>query len=59
MVIPHLTVASAEDPVLDDIAAAIEPRLPIRAVATEALLLEEGVNGFWRERRRLALSAAA
>src|SRR5919197_629007 len=52
-VIPHLTVAGAEERVLDEIAKALEPELPIEARASEALLLEEGEDGFWRKRRRL------
>ena len=54
-VVPHLTVASAEDPVLDEIAEALEPQLPIRASANKALLLEEGEDGFWRRRRAFLL----
>lgn len=58
-VIPHLTVASAENPVLDEIAAALEPALPIKGYATEALLLEEGEDGLWREHSRLPFGAAS
>jgi 2'-5' RNA ligase len=59
VVIPHLTVAGAEDRVLDEIAKALEPELPIEARASEAVLLEEGEDGFWRERRRLPFAAAS
>jgi 2'-5' RNA ligase len=58
-VIPHLTVASADDPVLESITAALERKLPIHARATEALLLEEGEDGFWRPRLAFRLGASA
>jgi 2'-5' RNA ligase len=57
-IVPHLTVAQADDGVLDGIADALEPELPIESRATEALLLEEGEDGLWRTRRKLLLGAA-
>ena len=57
-IVPHLTVATADDEVLDGIADAVEPELPIESRATEALLLEEGEDGRWRRRRKLLLGAA-
>jgi 2'-5' RNA ligase len=58
-IVPHLTVAEADDGVLDGIADTLDPELPIEAQATEALLLDEGEDGFWRERCRLPLGAAS
>ena len=59
-VIPHLTVAESEDPaLLDEIAGAVEPALPIRSKVSEALLLEEGEYGFWQPRCRLPLNPAS
>jgi hypothetical protein len=58
-IVHHLTVAEADIHVLDDIAETLEPELPIESRATEALLLKEGEDGFWRERCRLPLGAAA
>jgi 2'-5' RNA ligase len=46
-VVPHLTVAEGDDVVLDEVEAAVERFLPIRAVAREAVLLEE-VEPDWR-----------
>jgi len=57
-VVPHLTVAQAEEVVLDEIGQTLEPHLPIDARATEASLLEEGEDGFWQRRRTFLLGAA-
>ena len=57
-VVPHLTVAHAEEAVLDGIGQALEPKLPIDARAHEASLFEEGEDGFWRRRRKLLFGAA-
>jgi 2'-5' RNA ligase len=56
-IVPHLTVAQADDGLLDEIADVLEPELPIESRATEALLLEEGEDGFWRGRSKLLLGA--
>jgi len=56
-IVPHLTVAEADVHVLDGIAETLELELPIETRATEALLLEEGEDGFWRERCRLPFEA--
>jgi 2'-5' RNA ligase len=57
-VVPHLTVAQADDGVLDEIAAELDRELPIESRAAEALLLEEGEDGYWRRKRTLLLGAA-
>jgi len=57
-VIPHLTVAQADHRVLDEIAETLEPQLPVEARASDASLLEEGEDGFWRRRRKFLLGAA-
>ena len=54
-VIPHLTVAQADHRVLDEIAETLEPQLPVEARASDASLLEEGEDGFWRRRRTFLL----
>lgn len=51
-VIPHMTVAVAEQPPADP--AALERELPIRTRAAEFWLLEQTVRG-WRTRRRFPL----
>ncbi len=56
-VIPHLTVAHGDEPLLDEIAEDVEPQLPIRVRASEAHLLEEGADGFWSRRRAFLLGA--
>ena len=40
-VISHLTVAYGDDALLDDVEADVAPKLPVDAVVTEAVLLEE------------------
>lgn len=52
-VIPHLTVAQGDDDVLRAAEADVHRSLPIRAVAREALLLEEVAAGRWQDRARL------
>jgi 2'-5' RNA ligase len=55
-VIPHLTVAEANDAsLLDSIAAKIEPQLPIRERIVAASLFVEHDDGRWHERSRLPL----
>lgn len=55
-VIPHLTVAEAQEPaVLDRIAAEVEPHLPVETRVHEGSLFVEGDDGRWREHRRLPL----
>ena len=56
--IPHLTVAESEDGrLLDEIAAGLEPHLPIELRVREAQLYAEGDDGRWRERRHFPLGA--
>jgi 2'-5' RNA ligase len=51
-VIPHLTVAHEQDPVLDAVDAELRPRLPLVATLDEArLYVFDGLR--WRERVRL------
>jgi len=59
-VVPHLTVAEGEDEVLDEAEADVLPSLPVRAVAREALLLEETEPrwGHWEVRARLPFAGA-
>jgi 2'-5' RNA ligase len=54
VVVPHLTVLGPEVewPDVSAVERAIAPRLPIAAVAREAVLLEELPTGRWRERGR-------
>ena len=55
-VIPHLTVAESDDDAfLDQIAAGLEPQLPIELCVQEAQLFVEGDDGRWRERRTFSL----
>jgi hypothetical protein len=55
-VLPHLTVAESEDgALLDELAAQVEPRLPIEARVHEATLIVEDEHGRWHEFRRLPL----
>jgi 2'-5' RNA ligase len=56
-VVPHLTVAQGDDALLDEAEADVRRALPIRALAREALLLEEAEpdGARWRARRRLPL----
>jgi 2'-5' RNA ligase len=55
-VIPHLTVAeSREQGLLDRVAAAVEPHLPVRTRVREASLFVEDDDGRWREHSRLPL----
>jgi 2'-5' RNA ligase len=58
-VIPHLTVAQGDEAVLRDAERAVGRLLPIRAVAREAVLLEEVEpdGARWQIRRRLPLAA--
>jgi 2'-5' RNA ligase len=53
-VVPHLTVlgSDVEWPDLDVMERAIAPRLPISAVARDAVMLEELPDGRWHERDR-------
>ncbi len=58
-VIPHLTVAQADDPaVLDEVEAAVSPRLPVAARAAEAWLEVEGDDDRWSVRQRFPLRGA-
>jgi len=56
-IVPHLTVASGEEALLDDVEQNVVPGLPIRARADEIVLLEEveGDWGRWDVRERLPL----
>lgn len=55
-VIPHLTVAEAQDSaLLDRIAAAVEPHLPVQTRVREASLFVEDGGGRWHQRGRLPL----
>lgn len=56
VVIPHLTVAESDDgALLDELAAQVEPRLPLRTRVEAAALFVEDAEGRWHERRRLPL----
>jgi hypothetical protein len=55
-VIPHLTVAQADDPaVLEAVEADVAPRLPIASRATEAWLMLQGKDGRWQAGHRFPL----
>ena len=58
-VVPHLTVAEGEDELLDEAEADVRRFVPLRAVAREALLLEEAEPhwGRWDVRARLPFGA--
>jgi 2'-5' RNA ligase len=49
-IVPHVTLALGEEP--DGLVAAVEPALPIRALARELLVMEPDEDGIWLERRR-------
>jgi 2'-5' RNA ligase len=58
VVIPHLTVAYGDDALLDEVEADVAPKLPVEAVVTEAVLLEElEPDVRWRERARFPFSS--
>jgi hypothetical protein len=58
-VIPHLTVAQAEDPtVLDEVEAGVAPGLPVEAHATEAWLMLQSDGGRWRAGHRFPLGGS-
>jgi len=53
-IVPHLTIAEPEDPgVFDEIAAEVEPQLPIVTRVSEATLFVEDHAGHWHEHGRL------
>jgi 2'-5' RNA ligase len=53
-VIPHLTVAESRDQgLLDRVAAAVEPHLPVQTRVREARLFVEDDDGRWQEHCRL------
>jgi 2'-5' RNA ligase len=56
-VIPHLTVAYGDDALLAETEADVAPKLPVQAVVTGALLLEEidPDSGRWETRARFQL----
>ena len=55
-IVPHVTVAQADDEaLLAQIEREVHAFLPIEAHAREALLLVEGADGRWHERRRFPL----
>lgn len=59
-VVPHLTVAESEDAaLLDRIASAVEPHLPVTTRVHEASLFVEGADGHWQEHSRLPLNREA
>jgi 2'-5' RNA ligase len=58
--IPHLTVArDAPVAVLDAVASAVAPGLPIAAVARDVALIVQDGSGRWRSARRFLLADAA
>jgi 2'-5' RNA ligase len=54
-VIPHLTVGRGEPKLLDEMAEAITPGLPIEAEVRDVVLLEEDEREHWHPRDRFAL----
>jgi 2'-5' RNA ligase len=55
-IIPHLTVARHPDPaVLAEIAASLEPLLPIETTVREIWLMEEAEDGHWHRTATFAL----
>jgi 2'-5' RNA ligase len=56
--VPHLTIVNRSPlQVLDEVARALTPELPIRSRVREATLLEEDEDGVWRTRAQFALGA--
>jgi 2'-5' RNA ligase len=57
-VVPHATVAVSEDqPFLSEVAAGLEPHLPIRCRADAATMVERGSDLRWSLRRTYPLGA--
>jgi len=56
-VIPHLTVAERDGPVLEEIRAAAQAALPFEAEAASLEILVEDDDGRWRRRWRLPFGA--
>ncbi len=54
-VIPHLTVAIADEALKDEIEAALTPHLPIEAQAKRVTLLVEDASGKWRSSEHFPL----
>ncbi len=57
-IIPHLTVAHRPDAPLDEVAAAVQPHLPVAAAATRVEVWEEGADDRWSTRASFPLSGA-
>lgn len=55
-VIPHVTVAVAEDETLAELEAQISETLPIAARATEGWLMQRNAGGVWEIRHRFQLA---
>jgi 2'-5' RNA ligase len=51
--VPHVTLALGDEPA--ELVAAVEPALPVKAVARELLLLTRNADGDWVPRSRFAL----
>jgi 2'-5' RNA ligase len=56
-IVPHLTVAYGDDPLLDAIEAELAPALPLLIPVRTAMLAVEDATGRWRERAQFALDA--
>ncbi len=56
-VIPHLTVAYGDDALLSEVEADVSAKLPVSAIVSEAVLLEEvEPDRLWRTRARFGFS---
>jgi 2'-5' RNA ligase len=59
-VIPHLTVAYGDDALLSEVEADVSAKLPVSAIVSEAVLLEEvEPDRLWRTRARFPLSSTS
>jgi 2'-5' RNA ligase len=54
-VVPHLTIAIGERAAFDPLIELVMPALPVAGRATTMTVLEEGPDGRWRTRWRIAL----
>jgi 2'-5' RNA ligase len=56
--VPHLTVAEGDAELLDEVARALAPSLPLVCAATEVLLIEESPTGTWGTRQAFPLATS-
>jgi 2'-5' RNA ligase len=54
-VVPHLTIAIGERAAFDPLIELVTPAMPVAGRATAITVIEEGPDGRWRTRSRIAL----